>query len=85
MVGVIDRGEEPPQELQMVWDCRRWGALPENGGILDQSARLLHRMNVVDNVFNAVNKLRNAMGEDIHKLTISERKIIAALRKERMI
>lgn len=69
----------------MVWDCRRWGALPEGGGILDQSARLLYRMNVVDNVYSAVSTIRNMKGADIHKLSIGQRKIIAALRKEQIM
>lgn len=34
----------PPDELKLYLDCRRWRGLPRAGGILDQPAGLLERM-----------------------------------------
>jgi hypothetical protein len=35
----------PPDELQLYLECRKWRRLPRAGGILDQPAGLLQRMN----------------------------------------
>ena len=45
---------DPPPELEMGWDCDRFGALPEPGGALDQTAGELTRIRAVLNVYSAV-------------------------------
>lgn len=42
-----------PEELQMAWDCQQWNSLPETGGLLDQPAGIVSRMNAVLNVYNS--------------------------------
>jgi hypothetical protein len=46
-----DPRQPPPPELALAWQCQRWNALPEAGGLLDQPAGLVQRMTGVDNVF----------------------------------
>ncbi len=43
----------PPPELELAWSARSWNALPEPGGLLDQPAGLLARMQVAINVWDA--------------------------------
>jgi hypothetical protein len=40
-----------PDELSLVWQCKRRGALPGPGGILDQEVGLLDRMAVCEDAF----------------------------------
>ena len=49
-----------PEELQMAWDCQRWNTLPEPGGLLDQPAGYVHRMNVALNVHDAFQSRQSA-------------------------
>jgi hypothetical protein len=44
----------PPGELQLAWQARGWGALPEAGGLLDQPAGLLDRMSTALSVYDAL-------------------------------
>ena len=71
-----------PPDLRLAWDCQRWGALPEAGGVLDQDAGLMDRMAALSNVYNVVDRLRNLQGAQIHNLTTSERRVIKWLRDE---
>lgn len=48
-----DQGEPPPA-LRYAWQCRTWGALPDAGGLRDQSARLMADMPVALNAYNAM-------------------------------
>lgn len=43
----------PPPELELAWSARSWRALPFPGGLLDQPAGLLKRMQIALNVFDA--------------------------------
>lgn len=46
--------EEPqPHELRLALQVDRWGALPTQGGLLDQEAGLLERMGWASAVYNA--------------------------------
>lgn len=47
----------PPPEVEMVLQIRRWGALPEAGGLLDQPAGLMRRLAVAENVYTAYREL----------------------------
>jgi hypothetical protein len=40
--------------------CQRWGALPEPGGIYDQPAKLLEKMAILLNVFEATRAYMSA-------------------------
>lgn len=50
---VEDPAAPPPPELRLLWQCKRWGVLPEPGGLADQPAGLLDRLAVLDNVHQA--------------------------------
>jgi hypothetical protein len=43
----------PPGELQLAWQARGWGTLPESGGLRDQPAGLLDRMTQALGVYDA--------------------------------
>lgn len=56
----------PPPELDYAWQCQRWHALPEAGGLRDQPARLMRDMPVALNVYNAMRSFYTALkGPDI--------------------
>ena len=78
-------GGKPPPELVLAWNCERWNALPETGGMLDQDWRLIVRMNTTQNVYNTMSHLRNLKGDQIHSLTSGERKILTYLRDEGLL
>ena len=80
-----DKGAPPPPPLKLAWDAKRWGTLPESGGLYDQDYRTMLLMDICTNVYNAVSRVRNMQGEQIHQLTDGERKIIGFLRKEGML
>jgi hypothetical protein len=66
----------PPLELRIAWDCHRWNTQPEPGGLMDQSYELIHRMDVVENIYNTLTRMRSLVGDQIHNLTESERRLI---------
>jgi len=45
----------PPPELVKAWECQRWKALPNAGGLHDQPLGLMHRMNAALTVYAAMN------------------------------
>lgn len=48
-------GEQPPpRELESAWSCQLWGALPETGGLREQLAGELRRMETALATYNAV-------------------------------
>jgi len=52
----------PPGELILGWQARRWGALPEAGGLLDQPSGLLERMSTCLNVHDAMSAYKQSPG-----------------------
>jgi len=44
-----------------------------------QDAYLMQRMNILSNIYDALNKLRNSKGAQIHNLTEGERKTLRHL------
>jgi hypothetical protein len=44
----------PPPELTLAWQCKRWGTLPEPGGLRDQIAGEMERMAAAQNAYDAV-------------------------------
>jgi hypothetical protein len=59
--------------------------MPDAGALLDQDYQQIRQMEVCANVYDAVSRLRNSRGAQIHSLTESERKILGWLVKERML
>lgn len=70
----------PPPELRLSWSCEKYNCLPDAGGYLDQDFRLMHRMTVLSNVYNAYNTFRNAHGKDIHNLSEATRRVLRRLK-----
>jgi hypothetical protein len=79
VVSVVDENGSPPPELRLAWNCARWGTLPDDGGMYAQDAYLITRMNILANIYDTVNKLRNSQGKQIHSLTENERKTLRYL------
>lgn len=79
VVAVIDEGELPPPELRLAWSCQRWNTLPDDGGMYSQDYFLISRMNTFTSIYDAVSKLRNSKGTQIHNLTEAERKTLRYL------
>lgn len=44
---------EPPPELVLAWRCDRFRALPESGGVLEQRAGLLEKMDAALDAWSA--------------------------------
>lgn len=74
-------GGPPPEELLTAWACERWNVLPETGAYYDQDYQLMTRMARLSNIYNAVSRMRNLPGKEIHSLTDGERKILGFLTK----
>lgn len=75
----------PPAELRMAWRCQKWHTLPEDGGLNDQDARLMHLMTVTDNVYTVVARFRSmteANPENVHKLSNDDRRMIGWLHRQ---
>jgi hypothetical protein len=69
-------GEQPPPELSAYWLCKRFGGLPEAGGVLDQDAGMVNRMTACANAYDVIAHLISLQGEQIHSLTEGERMTI---------
>ena len=69
----------PPSELRLAWQCTKWHALPDMGGIYDQDYATMLRMNYTMSIYNAVVRIRSLKGKAIHQLTDNERKILRML------
>lgn len=76
MVLCVDGEGSPPQELQIAWACNRWRCAPSAGGYFDQDYFLMQRMGYFTSIYNALTKLRNSRGKEIHRLTENERMIL---------
>jgi len=69
----------------MAWQCERWNALPEAGGLFDQDAKLMTRMTALSNIYATVARYRSLVGREIHSLKGSERRLLGMLHDEGMI
>ena len=49
-----DSDEPPPPELTLAWQAKRWGTLPEPGGLRDQIAGELERMAYALSAYEAI-------------------------------
>jgi len=59
-----NRGEPPPA-LMYAWQCRHSGALPNDGGLRSQSARLMRDMATALNVYEAMRSFGRGMKGNI--------------------
>ena len=85
MVGFINGRSSPPPALSLAQNCQGWNNLPEDGGYLDQDYKTMSEMNVTMNIYNIVNKVKNARGSAIHLLTNRERKMLKPLVEQGLI
>ena len=60
-------------------NCQGWSVLPESGGYLDQDYKTMVEMNVTVNIYNLINKVKNARGSAIHMLTKQDRLLLKPL------
>jgi hypothetical protein len=72
-------GDDPPPELKIWWMCKELGTPPKSGGILDQDEKMMNTMRTLDTVYSAVYRYANLKGEQIHRLTDSERRVLRRL------
>ena len=71
-------------ELRMAWQCERWHALPEQGGLLDQPAGMMQRMAAMLNVYNAFKTFKASSG-NLMALANSQPQVLTLVRDiERM-
>lgn len=42
---------DPPPQLTLLWDCRRWDKLPDLGGVRAQDYQLMHQMKTLDSLY----------------------------------
>lgn len=65
----------------LYWTCKDFNGLPEAGAIMDQDASLLHRMRVLGNTYEGVQRIRNLSGEQIHNLSDGDARLWAWLER----
>jgi len=53
-----------------------WGALPKGGGMYNQPYQTIQNMTVTSNVYDTVSYLRGLQGDNIHRLTNSQRVLL---------
>lgn len=81
----ITDNASPPAELKLAWQCKRWNALPEDGNLLGQDYVTMRRMTTLENVYNAVTRIKSLKGKNIHQLTDGERMILRFLMDEGLL
>lgn len=74
-------GAEAPPELQMAWFCGPYH-LPRDGGMGSQDYDLITKMRILENVYNAVTKMRSLKGDEINtRLSNGERVVLEEVQK----
>ena len=71
--------EEAPPELRLHAMCQRYHTLPDAGPLLEQDAGLLGRMTILSNVYEAVSHYRSLHGEEIHRLSAEDGRVLVWL------
>jgi hypothetical protein len=80
----IDGRAPAPPELRLAWHCKRFSALPEAGGILDQPAYLLDKMAMAENIHSAFTAYQNAKDPTVWANDNPDAwRIVARIEKER--
>lgn len=80
------KGEgNPPALLAYAWSCQKWNIPPIGGGMDLQSYKRITLMGALDNIYHAVKHVRSLDGENIKYMSIDEGRIIAALRKDKLM
>lgn len=84
-VDAVDRGGPLPTDVYLDQLSEKYHIPPRTGGLLEQDAGLIYRMNFLSTVYKTVSRLRGMVGAEIHDLSIGERRLIAFLLKENML
>ena len=84
-MAAVKEGGEPPPDLLLHWACSRYHSLPAAGGVLDQDAITLKRMQSLANVYDAVSHYVNSSGVEIHSLTEGERRVLRQLKDAKLM
>ena len=84
-VECVVQNSPPPAELTLAWQCKRWNALPEAGGLYVQDYRTIHLMTALSNIYDVVAHVRSLKGKEIHRLTDAQRKLLRYLMDKEVI
>lgn len=55
-----DKNGDPPPVLVRAWQCERWTALPNPGGLRDQPVREMADMTATSNVYTAIRQWKSS-------------------------
>lgn len=80
VVACAKDGGQPPPELSLMWQCRRFNCLPEAGGYNDQDAATMERGAIMESVYNFERRWRAMETRDFAKLDESDRRIFLMLK-----
>ena len=68
--------------MRLYWQCQRYQALPEPGGLFDQDGGLLERMAALGSAFDAVQHMRGLKGAEIHNMNPGAGRVIMWLESQ---
>ncbi len=74
-----DKSPTAPAELSYYFQCQRWGSLPANGGMDDQSYVRMKRLDISATVYYAVKAWRTG------KASEQDKKVIMYLAQQRIM
>lgn len=82
---VMDSKATPPPELELAWLCGDYH-LPDDGGIMAQDYKQLHRMKALRNIHRTVSKFRSLQGESVNTdLSVNERLLLGQLQEQGLL
>jgi len=81
VVACAAHGESPPQELSIIWQCRRYNCLPDAGGYMDQDAAFMDKAAIYEDVYSLVKKWRTMKPKTFDGLSDGEKSLFKWLRK----
>lgn len=82
---VMDSKATPPPELELAWLCGDYH-LPDDGGIMAQDYKQLHRMKALQNIHRTVSKFRSLQGEAVNTgLSVNERLLLGQLQEQGLL
>ena len=70
-----DLAKTPPDELSLIWACQRYGCLPDDGGYLDQDARLMNTASTLESVYGFVKRWRSKEKPNFADLDEHDRRV----------
>jgi hypothetical protein len=81
VVACAVKGEPPPPELSIIWQCRRYGCLPDAGGYMDQDAVLMDKAAIYEDVYSLTKKWRGMKPKSFDGLSDGEKSLFKWLRE----